>query len=479
MLLPLSSPFLIKVGIFIPTFIVIASCCAASVGRLVRPVVNDVREEPLHGVGVLGGEHLALSNAQLAGIVIERACKDLKALTQTLLGIGHEVADVLRHLVAELSQRDCAIVDVQLAPLANEGSVADSLNLLSHPRAPRPAVGGQLLRRCKLAHIDRAADEHHAAGFTDLRNCGGAQVNANQVAALIDQGVGADRISGGIIEGVCPQGNDLRIGVGLGNTDSKAIELLDGVRERNTGNVADLIDLRHLAGEEAGHIAALLELGNIDGHVLRRLVAGAIELKRFSVNGDSPNKKHYTLSNDDYVWEVLAGCENAPFVEDEKWVAHDREYYSFTITSETLGVYKVAMYVTVDGYLWTNAFNYQYLFNIGEDAASKIIKYAKENSTEAEYEPYQNTIVGKITEITDEYILLDDSILCANPDDGITYKILLNDLRISRYAESGAIRVGENVQITYEGEIDESNTIDSAISASDVVISGGDVLIPE
>ena len=99
----------------------------------------------------------------------------------------------------------------------------------------------------------------------------------------------------------------------------------------------------------------------------------------------------------------------------EKWVAHDREYYSFTITSETLGVYKVAMYVTVDGYLWTNAFNYQYLFNIGEDAASKIIKYAKENSTEAEYEPYQNTIVGKITEITDEYILLDDSILCANP----------------------------------------------------------------
>ena len=208
-------------------------------------------------------------------------------------------------------------------------------------------------------------------------------------------------------------------------------------------------------------------------------LSNAIELNRFSVNGDSPNKKHYTLSNDDYVWEVLAGCENAPFVEDEKWVAHDREYYSFTITSETLGVYKVAMYVTADGYLWTNAFNYQYLFNIGEDAAGKIIKYAKENSTEAEYEPYFNTIVGKITEITDEYILLDDSVLCTNPDDGITYKILLNDLRISRYAESGAVRVGENVQITFEGEIHESNTIDSAISASDVVISGGDVLIPE
>ena len=85
---------------------------------------------------------------------------------------------------------------------------------------------------------------------------------------------------------------------------------------------------------------------------------------------------------------------------------------------------------------------------------------------------YYSGIRTSPPEITDEYILLDDSILCANPDDGITYKILLNDLRISRYAESGAIRVGENVQITYEGEIDESNTIDSAISASDVVISG-------
>ena len=204
-----------------------------------------------------------------------------------------------------------------------------------------------------------------------------------------------------------------------------------------------------------------------------------VELQRFSEGDNSPDSKHFALSSDDYVWEVLSECRNAPFVEDQTWTAGDRSYLSFTITSEALGVYKVALYVTEDGYLWTNAFNYQYLFNIGEDAASKIIKYAKENSTEAEYEPYQNTIVGKITEITDEYILLDDSILCANPDDGITYKILLNDLRISRYAESGAIRVGENVQITYEGEIDESNTIDSAISASDVVISGGDVLIPE
>ena len=205
----------------------------------------------------------------------------------------------------------------------------------------------------------------------------------------------------------------------------------------------------------------------------------AIELSRFSENGDSADKKHYALNDDDYIWEVLAGCRDAAFIETSANVENGREYLSFTITSETLGVYKVAMYVTKDGYLWTNAFNYQYLFNIGEVAAGKIIKYAKENSTETEYEPYQKTVAGKIVEITDEYILIDDTVLCNDPADGITYKVLLNDLRISRYVDHEIIKVESTVQITFESEIDDANTIDSAVSASEVTISRGDVLIPE
>ena len=167
-----------------------------------------------------------------------------------------------------------------------------------------------------------------------------------------------------------------------------------------------------------------------------------IELNEFSENGDGPNKNHYVLKIDDYVWEVLAGCKNADFVEDDKWSVHKRDHLSFTVTSETLGVYRVAMYVTADGYLWTNAFSYQYLFKIGEDAAGEIIKYAKENSSEAEYKPYQNRIVGKVVEVTDEYILIDDTVLCNNPSDGTTYKVLLNDLRISRYVDHEIIKVG-------------------------------------
>lgn len=206
-----------------------------------------------------------------------------------------------------------------------------------------------------------------------------------------------------------------------------------------------------------------------------------LELSRFSENDNTPDSKHFTLNSDDYVWDILSGCRDAVFVDDQAWSTGGREYISFTITSETLGVYKVAMYVTADGYLWTNAFDWQYLFDIGEDAAGKIIKYVKENSVNAEYEPYRNSIVGKIVEITGDYILVDDSILCKDPADGITYKVLLSDLRISRYVDYGAVTVGDTVQISYEGEIDKENEniIDSAVSASKAVISDGDVMIPE
>lgn len=218
------------------------------------------------------------------------------------------------------------------------------------------------------------------------------------------------------------------------------------------------------------------------GELMKKVnLSKVVELSRFSEKEDTPNSNHFMLSNDDYIWEVLTDCKSAVFVEDESWMVGDRDYLSFTITSDSLGAYKAALYVTEDGYLWTNAFDWQYLFDIGEEAARKIIQYAKENSIETEYEAYRNSVAGTIVEITEKYILVDDSILCKNPADGIIYKVLLNDLRISRYVDYGIVKVGDKVQISYEGEIDEanSNTITSAISVSKVTIPNGDVSISE
>ena len=204
----------------------------------------------------------------------------------------------------------------------------------------------------------------------------------------------------------------------------------------------------------------------------------AIKLNRFSVNNDGREKEYYSLSNGEYVWDVLANCGNAAFIKDDSY-KESGEYLSFTITSETLGVYKNVMNITADGYLETNMFYYRYLFFIGADAAGEIIGYAKENSEETDFEPYLNSVVGKITDITDEYIVINDSVLCNNSADGIEYKIPMNDLRISRYVDLNQIAKGSIVSVQYEGKIDEGNIVEGVTNIMRARISVNGVEVPE
>lgn len=204
----------------------------------------------------------------------------------------------------------------------------------------------------------------------------------------------------------------------------------------------------------------------------------AIKLNRFSVNNDGTEKEYYSLSNGEYVWDVLAKCGDAAFIKDDSY-KKSGEYLNFTITSETLGVYKVVMYITADGYLETNMFYYSYLFFIGADAAREIIGYAKENSEETDFEPYLNSVVGKITDITDECITINDSVLCNNPSDGIEYKISMQDLRISRYVELNQIAKGSFVSVQYSGEIGEGNIVEGVTNIMRARISANGVEVPE
>ena len=194
----------------------------------------------------------------------------------------------------------------------------------------------------------------------------------------------------------------------------------------------------------------------------------AVEFSRFSENGGGPDDNHYILSGDDFIWDVLSECTGAPFIPDDNFFVHEREHISFSIISEPIGVYKNVIEITEDGYLSTNIFSYGYLFDIGEDAARRIIDYAKKNSIETDYEPYEKEIVGEVVEITEEYIFVDDSLLYINPDDGITYKILLNDKRITRYIDRNFIDIGDAVRVVYDGEIDEDYVIAYAKSISDI-----------
>ena len=205
----------------------------------------------------------------------------------------------------------------------------------------------------------------------------------------------------------------------------------------------------------------------------------AIKLNRFSVNNDRTEKEYYSLSNGDYVWNVLANCRDAAFITDNSHSKSGGDSLCFTITSETLGVYKVVMYITSDGYLETNMFGNRYLFFIGENASGKIIDYAKKNSEKAAFEPYLNSVVGKITDITDEYIIINDSVLCNNPSDGIEYKISMQDLRISRYVELNQIAKGSSVSVQYSGEIGDGNIVEGVTDIMRARISANGVEVPE
>ena len=207
-----------------------------------------------------------------------------------------------------------------------------------------------------------------------------------------------------------------------------------------------------------------------------------LPLVKFSVNEGYKEKGYYQITDDEYIWQVLSECRDAEFyAENDKWNRGDRNYLSFTATSEALGVYKKVFYITEDGYVSTNVFNYSYVYYIGVDAANKIITHAKGNATEAEREQYEYTIAGTITEIGDGYILIDDTVLCKDKNDGMVFKILTDELIIRRYLECTNIKVGDTVAVKFQTEIvlGEDNTVSGAISMYKGRVTDSGMAVPE
>ena len=207
-----------------------------------------------------------------------------------------------------------------------------------------------------------------------------------------------------------------------------------------------------------------------------------LPLIKFSVNEGYKEKGYYQITDDEYIWQVLSECRNAEFyAENDKWSRGDRNYLSFTATSEELGVYKKVFYITEDGYVSTNVFNYSYVYYIGEDAANKIITHAKNNATEAKREQYEYTIAGTITEIGDGYVLIDDTVLCKDKKDGMVFKVLTDELIIRRYLECTNIKVGDTVAVKFQTEIvlGENNTVSGAISMYKGKVTDSGMAVPE
>lgn len=209
-------------------------------------------------------------------------------------------------------------------------------------------------------------------------------------------------------------------------------------------------------------------------------LAQTLSFDHFTVCDGYTDMGHYSLKDDGYIWDVLTACRDAEFIPND-FLSSETKYISFTATSDALGVYRRVFYVTSDGYVKTNIFDWAYSFKIGEDAANKIISYAEKNGVESVEEPYTHTIAGTLVEITDDFILVDDSILCLNQADGMVFKVPTDDLRISRCINFEKFSIGDIVVVYYTGDIDiaAGNVVKEAYSMSRGIISDNDVFVEE
>lgn len=207
-----------------------------------------------------------------------------------------------------------------------------------------------------------------------------------------------------------------------------------------------------------------------------------LELDKYTIYESYNSKGFYKIKEEKGVWKLLTRCRDAKVVSNsDLWSREGKKYLSFTATSEALGIYKKTFCITDDGYVATNIFNYSYVYDIGENAAKEIIAYAKSNSVKTESEPYEYTLGGTVAEITDTYILIDDSVLCVDENDGMLFKVYTDDLRIARCLKYGNIKVGDTVVVTFSGKIDEyaDNMLEGAYSIVKGEVIDGNMLIWE
>lgn len=205
-----------------------------------------------------------------------------------------------------------------------------------------------------------------------------------------------------------------------------------------------------------------------------------LEFASFTAYEGYREQGYYTVNDDAYIWQILSECEGARLDDSvDSFDRSNRNYLSFTATSDALGVYKRVVYISEDGYFATNIFNYSYIYYIGAEAAGKIIEYAKNNSEAGMYEPYELTVAGTLVEVGDGYIVIDDSELCKNQEDGIVYKIDISDIRIKRCIDNEIVKVGDVVVVKYKGEILENNDVTGAFSINKGILVESEPVILE
>lgn len=193
----------------------------------------------------------------------------------------------------------------------------------------------------------------------------------------------------------------------------------------------------------------------------------------------------YSLSESDSsaLWGLfLSHAECSTITTDfaEEQLSLGNNAMTFTIKAEALGLYNRAWTLTSGGYLRTNIEDYGYYYNLGTDTVNEITDFVSSHKKDAL--PKQDfSLIGEVTEITDTYIKVDDTLCMKNPTDGLEFTVELNDLRLERYVACGRLKVGDHVWIRHTGaDSDKPTHIATAyeLSIGRIDETGG-IYVPE
>ncbi len=110
-----------------------------------------------------------------------------------------------------------------------------------------------------------------------------------------------------------------------------------------------------------------------------------------------------------------------------------------------------------DGYLSTNIEKYSYHFYLGEEAVAEIRDYILSHKTNAPEDSIES-LYGVVTEIGEDYIKIDDTILMKNPEEGMEYTVYTHDLHVKRHVTDERIKVGSHVKILHRDSSSENLT---------------------
>ena len=195
-------------------------------------------------------------------------------------------------------------------------------------------------------------------------------------------------------------------------------------------------------------------------------------------NGSNDN---YALSNEvsAELWNILIKYGDSAFA-DETAYDYSKKLISFALNSNTLGVYNLSFSFSEDGFLRTNIENYAYTYNVGREAVKEIKDIVLKNRL-AVVLPEKQYLVGTVTEIGEDYIKVDDSVIMKNADQGIEFTVYADNMNIKRYIISGYLKVGDTVKIEHGYLLKNSYTeIRNAVDLEECrILDNGDVIVPE